>query len=85
MLNQDELDLAIDLLCGTAEAMGMTLSPNAAAIMAVDLIEHPLGLIERALKACRKEVRGKLTMSDILSRIEAADGRPDKEIGRAHV
>ncbi|MDY7565808.1 hypothetical protein QN400_10605 [Pseudomonas sp. RTC3] len=79
MLNQNELDLAIDLLCGTAEAMGVTLSPNAAAIMAVDLSEHPLGLIERALKACRKEVRGKLTMSDILSRIEAADGRPDKD------
>lgn len=79
MLNQNELEIAIDLLCGTAEAMGVTLSPNAAAIMAVDLSEYPLGLIEKALKACRKEVRGKLTMADILSRIESADGRPDKD------
>lgn len=79
MLNQAELELSIDLLCGTAEAMGVTLSPNAAAIMAVDLSEYPLGLIEKSLKACRKEVRGKLTMADILSRIESADGRPDKD------
>ena len=79
MLNQSEMDVAIDLLCGTAEAMGVTLSPNAAAIMAVDLSEHPLGLIEKALKACRREVRGKLTLSDILSRIESADGRPGKD------
>lgn len=57
MLNQNELEAAIDLLCGTAEAMGVTLSPNAAAIMAVDLSEYRLGLIEKALKACRKEVR----------------------------
>ncbi|WP_030132142.1 hypothetical protein [Pseudomonas sp. QTF5] len=79
MLNQNELEIAIDLLCGTAEAMGVTLSPNAAAIMAVDLSECPLNLIEKALKACRKEVRGKLTMADIMSRIESADGRPDKD------
>ncbi len=79
MLNQNELEIAIDLLCGTAEAMGLTLSPNAAAIMAVDLSGYPLSLIEKALKACRKEVRGKLTMADILSRIESADGRPDKD------
>lgn len=79
MLSQNEMDCVIDLLCGTAEALGVTLSPNAAAIIAVDLSDHPLVLIEKSLKACRKEVRGKLTMCDILSRIEAADGRPDKD------
>jgi hypothetical protein len=79
MLDQNDIEQVIDYLCGTAEAMGVTLSPNTALIMAADLSIYPLHVIEAALQACRKEVRGRLTMADILQRVLAADGRPGKD------
>lgn len=79
MLSQGDIEKVIDLLCGTAEAMGVTLSPNTALIMAADLSAYPLDVIEASLQACRKEVRGRLTMADILQRVLAADGRPGKD------
>ncbi|MPQ68314.1 MULTISPECIES: hypothetical protein [unclassified Pseudomonas] len=78
MLNPSHLEAIIDLLCATAEAMGTTISPNTALIMAADLSEHPLERIEAALTACRRGGRATLTTFDILEHLKAADGRPDK-------
>jgi hypothetical protein len=74
----DKLDL-IDALCATAEAMGATLSPNAARMMADDLEAYDVPILVRALHACRHEVQGRLTLAAIMLRVHAADGRPGKD------
>jgi hypothetical protein len=79
MLNQNDIEKVVDLLCGTAEAMGFTMSANAAAVMAVDLSTYPLDIIEDALHVCRYEVTGRLTLAAIMQRVQAADGRPGKD------
>jgi hypothetical protein len=66
-------------IIATAEAMGQEMSPGTAAIMAEDLCAYPVADIRAALKACRFEVKSKLTMADILQRVQAADGRPGKD------
>jgi len=66
-------------IIATAEAMGQEMNPGTAAIMAEDLCAYPVSDIRAALKACRFEVKGKLTMADILQRVQAADGRPGKD------
>lgn len=66
-------------IIATAEAMGQEMNPGTAAIMAEDLSAYPVPVVRAALKACRLEVKGKLTMADILQRVQAADGRPGKD------
>ena len=78
MNDQQVAGLAAAIIA-TAEAMGQEMSPGTAAIMAEDLCAYPVSDIRAALKACRFEVKGKLTMADILQRVQAADGRPGKD------
>ena len=64
-------------LCATAETLGHALSASAAELMAEDLAEYGMEHIAAALRACRRELTGKLTLAAILQRVQAADGRPD--------
>lgn len=66
-------------ICATAEAMGQEMNPGTAAMMAEDLSVYPVPVVRAALKACRSEVKGKLAMADILSRVQLKDGRPGKD------
>ncbi|POA21542.1 hypothetical protein C1886_04520 [Pseudomonas sp. FW300-N1A1] len=66
-------------ICATAEAMGQEMNPGTAAMMAEDLSAYPVPVVRAALKACRCEVKGKLAMADILSRVQSKDGRPGKD------
>ncbi|QTH12491.1 hypothetical protein C4C32_18055 [Pseudomonas corrugata] len=66
-------------ICATAEAMGQEMSPGTAAMMAEDLCVYPVPVVKAALKACRFEVKGKLSMADILQRVQSSDGRPGKD------
>ncbi|ALI04404.1 hypothetical protein C1Y08_20680 [Pseudomonas sp. FW306-02-F02-AA] len=66
-------------ICATAEAMGQEMNPGTAAMMAEDLSVYPVPAVRVALKACRSEVKGKLAMADILSRVQLKDGRPGKD------
>ncbi len=61
----------------TAELCGRTFSPEAAAVFVGDLALYPEPQIAAALVRCRKEVRGMLTLQDVISRLE--DGRPGVE------
>lgn len=79
MLSSEAKSQLIDALCMTAEAMGSVITPMAAAMMADDLQCYDLGLLARALKACRQEVKGRLTVADIIQRCQAEDGRPGKD------
>lgn len=66
-------------LCATAETLGHALSASAAELMAEDLAEYGMEHIAAALRACRRELTGKLTLGAIMQRIQAADGRPGRD------
>lgn len=66
-------------ICATAEAMGQEISPGTAALMAEDLSVYPVVIVRDALKSCRNEVKGRLAMVEILSRVQLKDGRPGKD------
>ena len=66
-------------ICATAEALGQSVTPTAAEVMADDLADFAPDVVAAALKACRRELTGRLTMGAILQRIQAADGRPGKD------
>ena len=66
-------------IVATAEVLGQSLTADAAEMMADDLADYPAGTVSAALKACRRELNGKLTLAAILQRVQAADGRPGKD------
>lgn len=61
----------------TSELCGRTFSESAAAVFVADLAIYPERQVMQALVRCRKEVRGVLTLSDVVSRLD--DGRPGVE------
>lgn len=58
----------------TAELCGRTFSEAAARVFVQDLAAYPEQAVIAALARCRKEVRGVLTVHDVVSRLD--DGRP---------
>lgn len=73
---QEQLAAAI---VATAETLGQVMSASAAELMAGDLAEHPKEAIVAALRACRREVKGRLTLAEILQRVQQADGHPSAD------
>lgn len=71
------LDIIIDALSVTAEAVGQTLSPAALVLMAQDLEADGVtdAAVLEALRKVRRECR-RVTLHDILERLDSADGRP---------
>lgn len=67
----------IEAIAVTAELCGRTFTPAAAMMFAGDLDGFPDHVVIAALARCRKEVRGLLTVQDVISRID--DGRPGVE------
>ncbi|QQX60922.1 hypothetical protein [Pseudomonas chlororaphis] len=78
-MNDQQVAGLASAICATAEAMGQEMNPGTAAMMAEDLCAYPVPIVKAALKACRFEVKGKLAMVDILSRVQLKDGRPGKD------
>lgn len=74
MLTDAEQDQLVDMLASTAEVMGEKITPNAATYMVLDLVSYPLSTLARALTACRREVKGRLSPAAIIERID--DGHP---------
>lgn len=62
-----------------AELTGTQLSEHAMRAFALDLGEHPKAAVLAALDRCRREIRGRLTLADVIARIQDADGRPGVE------
>ncbi|MDH1009981.1 hypothetical protein N5J43_08350 [Pseudomonas nicosulfuronedens] len=77
MLSCDQIAELAGALCATAEALGQTLTPTTAEVMAADLADYDIDTIATALQSCRRELAGRLTLASILQRIQAADGRPE--------
>lgn len=64
----------IQAVAVTAELCGRVFTPAAASVFVEDLGGYREQQILGALRRCRREVRGVLTVQDVLSRID--DGRP---------
>jgi hypothetical protein len=77
-MNLDEMqgpsERLIQAVAVTAELMGRTFSPAAARAFVADLAMFPEAAVLEALTRTRREVRGLLTVADVMSRID--DGRP---------
>lgn len=67
----------LEAIAVTAELCGRIFTPAAAMVFASDLDGFPDHAVINALTRCRKEVRGMLTIQDVISRID--DGRPGVE------
>ena len=67
----------LEAIAVTAELCGRVLSPAAAQVFCADLAAYPVPQVIAALARCRKEVRGMLTVQDVVRRLD--DGRPGPE------
>jgi hypothetical protein len=67
----------IEAIAVTAELTGTVMSEAAAKVMAGDLARYPEAQVLEALTRCRRELKGRLTIADVLTRID--DGRPGVE------
>lgn len=79
MLSCDDIAELAMAICATAEAMGQTISAAGAKLIAEDLSAHEPEVIVAALRACRREPSGRLSLGMVLKHIHAADGRPGKD------
>jgi len=67
----------IQAVAVTAELCGRTFSEAAARMFVADLSGFPEAAVIKALARCRREVKGMLTIEDVVKRID--DGRPGVE------
>lgn len=67
----------------TAELCGRTFSEAAARVFVDDLARFPEPAVIRALARCRREVKGLLTIQDVVSRLD--DGRPGADEAWAQI
>lgn len=63
-------------LAVAAELTGTELSKHAFLAMEADLETFPEAQVLRALERCRRELKGRLTLAEVLDRLNDADGRP---------
>ncbi len=73
----------IQAIAVTAELCGRSFSPEAAAVFVDDLSGFDEQALLGALRRCRREVRGLLTVQDVVSRID--DGRPGPDEAWAQI
>ena len=68
----------IEALAAAAEVMGQDIRPAGLLAMSDALMSYPLEVSHRALNQVRRECR-RLTLADILERIDTSDGRPQAD------
>lgn len=69
--------IVLKALAVTAELTNTALSTDAARVMADDLGRYPEFQVLGALQKCRRELKGRLTVADVVTRLN--DGRPGPE------
>ena len=72
IMQDSELGKAIAV---AAELTGTVFSEAAVRIFAADLANYPQRQVLASLDRCRRELKGRLTLHDVISRIEDSDGR----------
>jgi hypothetical protein len=78
-VHQSDMEILLTTLGATAEVMGTQLQPAALMLMAEDLSEFSVSDSLAAIKRCRRELTGRLTLAAIIERIQSADGMPGPE------
>jgi len=76
-MNQFEIDDLTRELVMTAEMCGTSLSDAGAALFSAELSTYDPVQVKRALRKCRLELKGRLTMASVIERLD--DGRPGAE------
>lgn len=68
----------LEQIAVTAELMGQTISPTAAAMMAKEVSQYKREFVFEALTALRRESKGRFTLAAVIEQIERidSDGRP---------
>lgn len=79
MLSLAEIADLAKAICATAEAMGQTISGGGAQLIAEDLSAYDPATIIGALRSCRREPAGRLSLGMVLKHVHAADSRPGKD------
>jgi glutamate formiminotransferase len=74
MQNKDEAKALLEAIGVCCEITGTEISEVAARVMADDLARYPHQQVLGALTRCRREVRSRLTLADVIERLD--DGRP---------
>lgn len=69
MLSVTEKERIVDSIEMTAEISGNPFKPQVIALMVEDLAEWEFNDIQVALNACRREVKGRLSLKDIIDRL----------------
>lgn len=67
----------IEAVAVTAELTGTEFTKPAARVFAQDLERYPIEQVLGALERCRRELRTRMTIADVVSRLD--DGRPGAE------
>ena len=67
-MQESELELLFNALRRPAEVMGTELKPASIMLMTDDLADYPLDSVLSALKRCRREISGRLTLAAIVER-----------------
>ena len=67
----------LEAIAVTAELTQTQLTEAAARVMAADLSQYPESQVLAALTRCRRELKGRLTIADVITRLD--DGRPGPE------
>lgn len=75
-MNTNEKETLSKAIHATAEILGHEIKPSAALVMLDDLNAYQLESVLGALKRCRQELTGRLTLAAIIDRLSSADGRP---------
>lgn len=70
-------DRLVRALAVTVELTNTEVTREGAAVMVEDLSRYPEAAVLAALTRCRREVRGRLSIADVISRID--DGRPSAD------
>ena len=69
MLTVEKLEKIAELIDATAEILGSQIKPQIIKIMCDDLSDYEFNDIQAALTACRREVKGRLSLKDIIDRL----------------
>lgn len=68
-MQQQSNERLVKAIVVTAEVCGHEISPLAAKVMVRDLRQHPIDDVLNALQRCRRECKGRLTLSAVISRL----------------
>lgn len=83
MKEESEMERLVKAIAVTAELTGTELSKDAARMMADDLAQYPEDRVMKALTKCRRELKTRMTLADVILRID--DGRPGPETAWAMI